>query len=458
MRSFYLWHGTANRRSGPVLSLAAVAAALTLVASGGTARAADTTITYQSAPLVMSGDRFGTSQIPANYDLFVGGLTDSGKIVFSAGNTLGTKPEMLLQWDGQHINPIVTPASGPVGAYAGDIYWTPDVIVDRPVSMNEQGSIAFTADHVGGYNFWGTFLWDAITQKVVPIALKQMPATGNLVFQKPGSFGVALNNHGEIALAGYVKGTGSPTGWGLFFQGADRVLRSVLLPGQALPGATGSGRTITDPYFMPSVNDGGAVAFLSRPAGNLRSSAYLWQEGEIEPLAVAGQTATDGATLTQVTSVFLDRDDRNAIITASTNKTGGSRYALYRVVNRTISPVAAPGISLPGGGTFKTIQNTYRLDEGLPLMGVSSPNAKGEYAFLATLTDGSAGAYLVHADGTITRVYQTVPTGTVHIASATDMLQFVPGSRPALNNRGQVALTARTTNGRSLIMLLTPNQ
>jgi hypothetical protein len=456
MCSFYLSGATAVRHSVLRLSLLA-AAGLTLLAPG-MGRAADVAA-YQSSAVVMSGDRVGDLQIPANDDLFVGGLNDAGQLVFSAGSTSGSRPELLLQWDGKAITPIVAPASGPASAYTGDVYWPKDVIIDRPVSMNEHGNIAFSADHVGGYYPWGTFLWDAAKKKVVSIALKQMPATGSLVFQKPGSYGTVINNSDEIALAGWVKGISAPSGWGLFFHGADGALRPVCLPGYALPSADGRAKAATDQYFMPSLNDAGAIAFVTRPQGSGRHNAYQWQSGGIEPLLLVGQRVEGGAKITDVVSAFINDHDGSALMVATTDQGGSSHYGLYRVQNGQVRAEAAPGAAMPGGGILKTIQYTYPREDPLPEIGVSAPNAKGQQAFLATLTDGSTAAYRVDPNGALTLIFQATPaTQPLQVAAVTQRMPFVLGSRPALNSRGQVALSVRMAGGRSLILLLVPTQ
>jgi hypothetical protein len=455
MRSFYLCSETAVRRPAPFLSLAAAVAALTLVVSGA-ARAADT-ITYQSSTLAMSGDRIGDLQIPANSDLLVDAIGNTGKILFHTGNASGSRPEMLLQWDGQRFDTIVTPASGPAGAWPGDIYWTKDVTIDEPARMNDQGNVVFTADHAGGFNPWGVFRWDAETQKITSIALKGMPATGNLSFVRPGSYGSAINNDNDIVLAGLVKAPNGSNEWGLFLREENGYLRPVLLPGWQLPNGKGYDKAEADPFFMPSLNDQVKIAFLARPQRSNRYNAYLWEYGEIESLMLANRDRVGSETITSVAGAWLNSHDQSALIAATTNRTGYGHYGLYRVRNGQISAAAVPGTLMPGGGTLATIQYTYTRDDvPLPVIGVSDANGMGQHAFLAKLSDGSTGVYVLNTNGTITPVYRSAPVGSVRIASAADSLQFLPGSRPVINNGGQVALSFRGTGGHSYIIVMTP--
>jgi hypothetical protein len=436
------------------LSLLA-AAGLTLLAPG-TGRAANA-VTYRSTPLVQSGYQFGTIQIPANDDLYAGGLTDDGQITFSAGVIGGSRPEMLLQGDGRSVWTIAAPASGPVGAYTGDIYWPKDVITDRPVNMNNHGNVVFTADHAGKNDPWGTFMWDAAKQKVVSIALKDMPATGNLTFLKPGGSAPAINNSNEIAFAGQVKGPNGPNGWGLFLEGIDG-LHSICLSHQALPSADGLAKAATDAYFMPSINDTGDIAFVTRRSTGGQHSAYRWQNGATDALLLVGQKVEGGAKITDVASAFLNSHDGSGLIMATTDQGGGGRFGLYRVQNGQVRADVAPGMTMPGGGILRTVQAYYTYDEGgLPEVGVSAPNAAGQQVFQATLMDGTQAAYRLDPNGALTLAFQVMPpTGSAHIAEVTlpAVRLFVPGSRPVLNNQGQVALSVRLAGGGSMILLL----
>ena len=90
-------------------------------------------------------------------------------------------------------------------------------------------------------------------QKVIPVRLKDEPATGNLVFTKPGGIFPAINNRDEIALVGQVHTPNGPSGYGLFFLGQDSVLRPVVLPGDLLPvAASGPVKAVTD-EVLPAV-------------------------------------------------------------------------------------------------------------------------------------------------------------------------------------------------------------
>jgi hypothetical protein len=448
---------TALRRRSSLLSLGGAAAALMLLAPG-IARADTAAPTYQSTVLLVSGDRVGDLQIPANDDLFVDGLTDAGQIVFSAGTSAGTHPELLMQYAHNRITPIVAPASGPASAWAGDVYWPRDVIIDRPVSVNRRGDVVFSADHTGGDRPWGTFLWDAASQKTIPIALKDMPAADNRVFTMPGGVAPVVNDSNEIALVARVKDPDGSSGYGLFFLGRDGILRSVLLPQQDLPGGPEHNPAATDAFMLPSINDAGEIAFLARPQGSANHNAYsITSYGVMCPVLTVDTEVPGHGKVTGVSSVFVNDRDRSMLVTATTDQTGGSRYGLYRVDDGGVTTIAAPGWKMPGGGTLKTVQYQFIRENRWPIMSVSAPNAAGDVAFLARLEDGSTAAYRAEAHGQISLIFSAETPFRITDVSPPSPLQFVPASRPCLNNRGQVALSVRLS-GRSLILLLTPNR
>lgn len=458
MRSTSLYGAPIARRTSSQTSLLAVAAAgLTLLAPGG-ARADTTGPGYQSAPLVMSGDQYGAARIAATDDLYVAGLTDAGNLIFSAGTPNGGGPNLLLQWAGGKFTPIVAPASGTPAN--GPINWTTEVIINRPVSVNASGSAVFSVGYANTASPWGTFLWDAATQSVTPVALKGMPATGHLAFTLPGGYAPAINDRGEMALIGQVKNPAGPSGFGLFSLDEGRALQSVLLPGQKLPG-TNRGPVVaaTDEFMQPSINDLGEIAFLSRTQSGPGHGAYWYDFDEMLSLALPGQKIPGAGTITDVGSVSLDSQDGGALITAATDQRDSSQWGLYRVAGGKISVVAAPGSTMPGGGIFKTVQYELAEENAVKLTAVSSANTANQHAFLATLEDGTAGAYMVDGAGKVSLLFKaTAAAAPVRIQEVGYEMTFVPGSRPSLNNHGQVALSVRLTGGHSMIMLLSPTQ
>jgi hypothetical protein len=336
------------------------------------------------------------------------------------------------------------------------------VRIDRPVRANAKGNVVFSAGSADGSGPRATYWWDAGNQTTIPVRLKDEPATGNLVFTNLRGVTPAINNRDEIALIGQVSNPNGASGFGLFsleqFPGSHQVLRPVVLPGEMMPvSASGLLQAATGRYFRPSINDYGRIAFLVQLKRSIGYSAYVWEYGANNQLMISGTYLRSGARILSVGSVSLNNRDRSALLTATTNRAGYDRYGLYRALNGAITPIVEPGAAMPGGGTLQTVEYGSTEDESVPQMGVSEPTASGQYVFLATLTDGSTGAYRLDREGTVTPLFRTNPrTGGAVIADNVPTLTLVPGSRPCINNHGKIALSARRSSNASVILLLTP--
>jgi hypothetical protein len=216
---------------------------------------------------------------------------------------------------------------------------------------------------------------------------------------------------------------------------------------------------VTDEFMMPSIDDTGRIAFLSQSQTSSRHSGYLWEFDGIIPIAIAGTGIPGAGRITDVGSVSLNNGDLGSLITATTDKSDSNHWGLYRVAGGKITTVAGPGSTMPGGGIFKTVQTVATEGNSSPLTALSSANAGSEHVFLATLEDGTAGAYAVDSAGQVSLLFKaTAQPKPVQIAEVGYSMTFVPGSRPCLNNRGQVAFSVRLKGGRSMIMMLTPSQ
>ena len=133
---------------------------------------------YKIQPIVKLGDTVADVTIRAAGDLEMGTLNDAGQIVFITENGNLSGSEMLIQYaDGKFIPIVVGDRDAPGGKWAGGSG------IPGPVSMNQQGNIAFGANAtIGGITDYGTFRWDYKTQKVTPVALRGMTAVNNLTF------------------------------------------------------------------------------------------------------------------------------------------------------------------------------------------------------------------------------------------------------------------------------------
>jgi hypothetical protein len=290
-------------------------------------------------------------------------------------------------------------------------------------------------------------LWNAAAKTLAPIATKGMPAGDGLTFTVAGGTTPAINNHGEIALPGVVADAAGAVGPALFFRTADGKLQPVLLPGQNLPdGAQPAG------LIVSSLDDAGRVAILTLRHGDKQLSAYVWQQGTLVPALIVGTKTAAGA-VTSVSSALLDHQDNGMLVTAGID--GSPNQGIYRLLNGQLTPLVAPGQVMPDGSKFATIPTLVAGQEGQLWnpAAISDGDAAGNRAFVATREDGSAAAYLLHADGTTTLILKGGMT------SSLGQITQVGGAGNAAagpNKAGQIALTVRLDNGPETLLLLTP--
>jgi hypothetical protein len=302
--------------------------------------------------------------------------------------------------------------------------------------MNQAGNVAFSLlDQQAGAAL-GTFVWDPKTLRVTPIALKGMPAGGNLTFVAGGGPSPSINNHNDVAFVADVKNATGEIQSGVFLLTSEGKLQPVALPDQALP----DGGQIQSASH-PSLNDSGAVAFLALRKGDLATSVYVWNNGEITPVALAGTAAPGGGNFAGIWGAWVNNKNQNVLVEANV-KSLTAAHSLYLFSGGTLTPVAVAGKALEGG--------TLRAVEG----GISTANDAGQHVFLASLTNKTTAAYLMNADGSVSLLLQSsVPTMPGAITRVGEPSTFGAG----LNNRGQVALAVqiRGTRGSTLV-LMTP--
>jgi len=424
---------------------------------------------YMVRPILQIGAKAGDIPLPSTSDqrFFVGALTDDGQFAFGVGPSLTNryyqgglaygKPDWLFHYAKNEFTPIVVP-----GAEASATNWRKDVGVLWPVGMNQSGNIAFSVVGAGNPPS-GTYIWNAAEQKSILAVATGMPAPDggrNLTFTQAGGFGTAINNHGDVVLTGAIKDPNGPDGAGLFFLGRDGKMLPILLPGGTLPGGT----KLNASYFpQPSINDLGMVAFLARRQGDAQTSAFLWAQGNIWPIALQG-AEVPGGKISAVTGVFLNDRDNHQLITASVKSTDpaitGSRHAVYRVVDGKFLAVAVPGQKMPGGGVFRSLQNVYSIsnyygqyDSATICQGVSPANRWGWRVILATLEDGSTAAYRMDNRGVLQPVLKS---GWV-VKGLGTITRVGVDSPAAINRYDQIVLSVRINNGAPTLVALFPN-
>jgi hypothetical protein len=228
------------RMAGPALAGLLLAWAASLPA-----RAAD--VNYKIQRILKFGDRAGDVNVkPTANGIIVDRLNDRGQILlvtFTAENPNGAA--ILRYGDGQFTPIAVAGRDGPLGV------WPNDLVGHAPHHMNEAGDIVFTAVRYNSGQELGTFLWDTQTQHATPIQVKGTPATGTLVFDGSTASPV-INNHGEIAFAGFGQDRPNHFWNGVFLRGADGHLQAIALTDQVM----NDGRKL-DYAYRPSLNDAG---------------------------------------------------------------------------------------------------------------------------------------------------------------------------------------------------------
>jgi hypothetical protein len=416
------------------LPLAVLAAGLALLAPGA-ARAVGLT-GYTIRPIARLGDRVADVTMRKGSNFQISTLNDSGQLALVTENAAGG--EMLLQYANDQFIPIAVGGGDAPGGR-----WVKQLGFTGPVSMNQRGDIAFAANAtIGGTTGLGAFRWDSQSQKVTLVAFKGMPTVNNLTFVNGitvrGNSGVYIypfiNNSGEIAFPADVKNAAGATRSGVFFLGRDSQLQAVAVPDQALPG----GGKVQDAY-PTGINDTGVVAFVSPPNG-----AYVWENGTIAPVALVGMEIPGLGKIASISSIRVNNKDRTALVAMQLNSTSAP-VGFYRWVDGQFTRLFIVGQDMPGGGKLKQPYLPFAINDA------------GQFAFRATLSDGSTAAYLLDTGGTLSLVLKsgtTTDLGTITQLLTADTSPSSYGI--GLNSKGQVALPVKIGTGAPTLVLLTP--
>lgn len=268
-------------------------------------------------------------------------------------------------------------------------------------SINERGEVAFTANlDAGGA---GVFLGSGG-------ALTTIATTGPAAYR---SFGVdtSLNNRGEVAF----KATSEvPLDRGLFVSDGNTTRTYYLAAETVFAGSRSA----------PSLNDRGEVAFRE----------FLDAGGQ----AIVRSNGRDVVQIADESGPLLSLGD------VSINKRG-------LVAFDASLDAGGEAIFTGSGGTLTTIVSTldgpiFTFDFGGP-----SLNDKGEIAFAATLDNGEQGVFT----GPNPATDEVIGTGDALAGSTVSTVVFC---REGLNNKGELAFVAQLADGRSVVVLATPQK
>jgi hypothetical protein len=198
-------------------------------------------------------------------------------------------------------------------------------------------------------------------------------------------------------------------------------IRLIVRTGQRAPGGAGFTQ-LAD----PALNDQGEIAFGAESSAQEAAQAlYLWRDGRLATLVAAGQRApsADGVFAT-LSDVVLN--NRGTVLFLGRTTDRAARLGIYAARRGTVTPVVITGQAAPAGGPYTDFANPTINDEDV-------------IAFVGRTATGSEGIYTT-AEGTTTPAVMSgwaAPTGGV--------FQFFLDGSPALNNHGQIAFIASTT-------------
>jgi hypothetical protein len=398
---------------------------------------------YSIRPIVKFGDRAGSILIGSGVDagFEIGTLNNSGQLVFVAEDSTGSEALVLASND--NLEPLVVG-----GADAPGGKWPSDLQLLSPISMNQLGNIAFTADiDTGSSTTAGTFLWDATTQQPALIAMAGMPLAFELTFDAGGDWTTGINNSNEIAFTATVTDPLGQSFSGVLFHRHDGQLVSAALPGDMVK----ENHQIVD-ATASSLNDAGIIAFTARlkddPADAY--SACRWELGERTLIAETGTPLPGAQKIASVLGAWVNNANRKILLAVTTDPDTGSAgverpVSLYQWDAGALTPVAVPGQTMPDGSQLVSIQD----------FGISAANDLGQHAFLALLAGGATAAYRMDADGSLSLVLKSgteTALGTIRNVGQ----GAGTSSGISLNQSGQVAVTLQLGFGVDTIALLSP--
>jgi hypothetical protein len=359
-----------------------------------------------------------------------------------------------------------------------------------PSALNDQGDAAFVflvqpAGSPFGVNA-GTYRYDHNTGQVTPVVIPGVTAApGGGTFT--GSFFTpGINNAGVMTFAGivptangvHIPGEDYPgVGMGAYEAGPNGTITTIVAPGDAAPG---QGKTF-DLANNPQINNKGDVAFLGHIAGepaaiagfppqsdliSALSNLYVKDgaTGKITLIAHAGDPAPGGGNFRQTLFPWIN-DRGDVLFTADLTPAPDVNETLgvFLYSGGKIVPVARPGDAVPGGGHIVTTSivggNThFNNSDDVVFNAVLDTDVDHNGTLDTGLFEWSHGKVTLLA-----RSGQTIPgVGTV-----LDLVQgeivtppppiLTPNSGVVINDRGQVLFAARLTDGRSVLVLLTPD-
>jgi hypothetical protein len=300
------------------------------------------------------------------------------------------------------------------------------------------------------------------------------------------TFGTGLNSEGLLAFGGIV-----PTDDGVHladepYFGLGAAAYSADTQGHispiVSPGDSALGGGVVDWAVFPQINASGDVAFMGHLSGEecraegfppqavlmaCLGSIYVKDSatGQLRSIAHAGDPAPGGDVFRQAISPMLN-DHGDVVFLGDLTPPPLARRVtgVYRHSNGVTLAVARPGDPMPGGGHFVTASNLI----GWPI----SVNNPGDVAFNALLDtddneDGVRDTGLFVWSHGVLRLVARTGTAVPGVGEVAHLVMgvlvvigntgFVPNSGAMINDHGQVIFGATLSDGRSVLLVATPN-
>ncbi|HEV2438605.1 MAG TPA: choice-of-anchor tandem repeat NxxGxxAF-containing protein [bacterium] len=176
----------------------------------------------------------------------------------------------------------------------------------------------------------------------------------------------------------------------------------------------------------PALNDRGDIAFGGQTSAREAAQAlYLRRDGRITTLVAAGRRVSTGGAFSSFSDAVLN--NRGTVIFLGRTTDRAARLGIYTARNGAVVPVVATGQPAPSGGVFTDFANPTINDHDV-IAFVGRTNGTGQEGIFTNIE----GATTIAVMGG-----WPAPTG--------GLFQFFLDGSPALNDRGQIAFVAATT-------------
>lgn len=308
---------------------------------------------------------------------------------------------------------------------------------NNPV-INEQGTVAFSADLISGGSGIFTNNGGAITTTI---------ADNKGIFSSFGSY--ALNDHGTVAFTADLKGLNLQTGGRGLFTGNGGAINKI---------ADTNGEIKN--FYEPAINNNGTVAFGgTRDGGNL--GIFAFKNNSIITISDQGtRWASINNRGTVAYGAFLPNDNLSIFtgdggaVTRIADSTGPLKNLQIPAINNSGIVAFNASFDTGGNGIFESIDgvinNVADTSGAFNIVRAVSINDHDAIVFGADLKAGGEGIFT----GANPVTDKVITTGDLLFGSK--VTQLFAFSNKFLNNSGQIAFHAQLADGRTVIARAEP--